>query len=66
MKRKISLLVIICMLSILSLVGCGFTCKEPGCDSEVYKEGYCQYHYGVKSAGEVVDAIGDGIMSLFE
>lgn len=49
-----------------SLVGCGFTCKEPGCDSEIYKEGYCKYHYGLKSAGDVVDAIGDGIMDLFD
>ena len=31
---------------LLSLSACGSKhCKAQGCDDEVYKDGYCQYHF---------------------
>lgn len=50
----------------VGLTGCGSSqCKEEGCDKEVYEDGYCEYHYALNVAGEIVsDAAGDLMESL--
>ena len=42
------------LVLMFSLAACGPQhCKE--CDREVYKDGYCEYHYALNVASEVVD-----------
>lgn len=72
MKKKIATLFLICMTAI-SLTGCGtfwgellggvLVCKEEGCtDADIYKDGYCKYHYRLH-LGE--DALNE-VISFFE
>lgn len=48
------------------LTACGSThCKESGCENEVYQDGYCEYHYAIHAAEEIVgNAAGDIMNSL--
>lgn len=40
------LIIAILCVSMLALTACGlFGCKEPGCDLDSYKNGYCEIHY---------------------
>ena len=41
---------------LLSLAACSSTCKEKGCDAEVYKNGYCEIHYALH---QLEGALGD-------
>ena len=52
MKRRI-IAVISIIMTVAMLSACSFfTCKEQGCnETEIYKDGYCKYHYGL-NAGE--------------
>ena len=44
-KRVLSLFV--ALIAVLQLMACSLinTCRESGCDDEIYEEGYCKYHY---------------------
>ena len=53
MKKKI-----FAVLALGALVGCG-TCKEDGCDEEVYKEGYCELHYNLNELAEGLEDLAD-------
>ena len=47
-----------------SLTACGSKCKS--CDEPVYKDGYCEYHYALNVAQDVVDdAAQDALDALF-
>lgn len=52
MKKKI-MAVFSIILTAAMLTACApFTCREQGCnETEIYKDGYCKYHYGL-NAGE--------------
>ena len=60
MRKKIAAVVLLATMA-FSLSACSFsnTCKASGCDEEVYKNGYCEYHY-------ILDVGGDLLESLFE
>ena len=30
------------------------TCKESGCDDEVYEDGYCKYHYYINAGSDIL------------
>ena len=64
MKRIVVLLVAF-VIAAVCLAGCGSSkCKE--CDREVYKDGYCEYHYAINIAEDVLnDAAGDLMDSIF-
>ncbi|MGN0507249.1 MAG: hypothetical protein ACI4FZ_11865 [Lachnospiraceae bacterium] len=64
MKKKISLLLLGAILA-CCLAGCaGLThCKE--CDDEVYKDGYCKYHYEINAAKEKIDDLGKDVFDFF-
>ncbi len=56
MKRLFALMLAIVLVFALSACGSKH-CKE--CDREVYKDGYCEYHYALNAAGDIVnDALG--------
>ena len=45
MKKRI-LSLFIALITVSQFTACGlFSCKESGCDDEVYEDGYCKYHY---------------------
>lgn len=51
------------LAAVASLAACSSHCKE--CDNEVYKDGYCEYHYALNVAQDVVgDAANDLMDSL--
>lgn len=64
MKRKLAFVLAVATLA-CSIVGCaGLThCKE--CDDEIYKEGYCEYHYDLKNAKDKIDEIGKDLHGIF-
>ncbi len=64
MKKKIVVLFALATLA-CSLVACaGLThCKE--CDDEVYKGGYCKYHYELNNAKDKVDSLGKDVFDMF-
>lgn len=61
MKRLFAL--ISAAIMVMSLVACGGIthCKE--CDDEIYKDGYCQYHYTVYKAKDAIDSAKDAVDS---
>lgn len=66
MKMKKLLILIVILIMSTSLSACsGIThCKE--CDDEVYKDGYCQYHYTINAAKDAVDDAAKGVFdSIF-
>ena len=64
MKKGIAILM--GMMAAVSLTACGSsTCQVEGCENEVYEDGYCEYHYALNVAGEMVsDAAGDLLDSI--
>ncbi len=44
---------------VLQLTACSITntCKESGCDDEIYEEGYCKYHYYLKAGSDIIKDI---------
>lgn len=46
-------------LVLCCFAGCSSHCKEQGCDNEVYKDGYCNYHYTLYQAAEAVQGVYD-------
>lgn len=64
MKKKIAALFALAALA-CSLVACaGLThCKE--CDDEIYKDGYCKYHYELKNVKDKADALGKELFDTF-
>lgn len=62
MKKKYFLVVLALILSLSQLTGCEQLfkkhCKEPGCkETEIYKDGYCKYHYYLNAGEEVIKDI---------
>lgn len=53
MKKAAVFLVMLLMAGSLGACGEPSHCKE--CDDEVYKDGYCQYHYALNVLKEAVD-----------
>ena len=55
-KRALSLFV--ALIVVLQLTACNSdTCKESGCDDEIYKDGYCKYHYYLKAGSDILKDI---------
>ncbi len=53
------------MLTALQISACGSkNCKAKDCDSEIYQDGYCKYHYYINQAENAVDAVEDGLKGL--
>ena len=62
MKKMMTLIAILTLAA--SLTACGSKCKS--CDEPVYKDGYCEYHYALNVAQDVVDdAAQDALDTLF-
>ena len=61
--KKLTILVA-SLAAVACLTACGPShCKE--CDNEVYKDGYCEYHYALNVAKDVVgDAANDLMDSI--
>lgn len=59
--KKTGLLLLVTLLLALALSGCGNTCKEEGCDDEVYQDGYCKYHYTMHNVDETAKGVFNGI-----
>lgn len=59
MKKLMVLMVSLAALA--TLTACGSShCKE--CDKEVYKDGYCEYHYALNVAQDLVDDAANGLL----
>ena len=61
MRRKV-LCVFVALLTVLQLTACSLTntCKESGCDDEIYEDGYCKYHYYLNTGSDILkDIIND-------
>lgn len=59
MKKKIVMLFMIAIVA-LQLGACSFEphCKESGCEeTNIYEEGYCKYHYYIKTGEELIKDI---------
>lgn len=59
MKKKF-LAALFVVIMALQLMACSLrpTCKESGCDeTEIYKDGYCNYHYFVHASEDVLKDI---------
>ena len=51
MKKMMALIAALALAA--SLTACGGQCKS--CDPPVYKDGYCEYHYALNAAQDLVD-----------
>ena len=58
MKKKV-LSMFIGLGIVLQLTACSITntCKESGCDDEIYEEGHCKYHYYLKAGSDIIKDI---------
>ncbi len=64
MKKIAVVLTTLAMAACLTACGSAH-CKESGCENEVYQDGYCEYHYAIHAAEEIVgNAAGDIMNSL--
>ena len=56
-KRALSLFV--ALIAVLQLMACSLinTCRESGCDDEIYEEGYCKYHYYINAGSDILKDI---------
>lgn len=62
MKKMMTLIAVLAVTA--SLTACGSHCKS--CDKPVYKDGYCEYHYALNTAQDLVDdAAQEALDSLF-
>lgn len=59
MKKKLTAII---MLLAIMLSACSFTptCKANGCDSDIYQDGYCKYHYYLKNGEDTLKDIING------
>ena len=62
MKSNICIVILVLMLTISLLTGCEDifkkTCKEPECEeTEIYKDGYCKYHYYLNEGENILKDI---------
>ena len=56
------LFVLTMVMVIMAASACGIvSCKADGCSDEVYKDGYCKYHYTVSTAKNEIDNLGKGL-----
>lgn len=59
MTKKLIIVAMVSVMGLSSITGCSLltkTCKEPGCEeTEIYKDGYCKYHYEKHMLGDMVD-----------
>ena len=44
-------------LLLLGMAACSSSCKEKGCDEEVYKDGYCELHYYAHQLGDALGGL---------
>lgn len=64
MRKKTGIMLLL-ILTALQITACGSkNCKAKDCDSEIYQDGYCKYHYYKNQAAEAVDAVEEGIKGL--
>lgn len=58
-KNKKRILLVIAAMLVSLFCGCGKkTCKESGCDeTELFKDGYCEWHYYENAAGDVLEEL---------
>ena len=57
MKKRI-LSLFIALITVSQFTACGlFSCKESGCDDEVYEDGYCKYHYYINAGRDILKDI---------
>ena len=62
MKKMMTLIAVLALAA--TVVACGSKCKS--CDEPVYKDGYCEYHYALNTAQDIVDgAAQDALDALF-
>ena len=62
MKKIVALIAALTLTACLA--ACGGHCKS--CDRPVYKDGYCEYHYAMETAQDMVnDAAQDVLNGLF-
>ncbi len=56
-KRALSLFV--ALIAVLQFMACSLinTCRESGCDDEIYEEGYCKYHYYINAGSDFLKDI---------
>lgn len=61
MKIRKKLVAVAILLSAM-LSACSFTsnCKYSDCDEEVYRDGYCRYHYYLKNGEDTLKDIING------
>jgi len=58
MKKK-KVIISLLIVTVILLTGCNmFTCKKQGCnEKDIYKDGYCKYHYGINEGEEMIKDI---------
>ena len=44
-------------LMLCCFAGCSSHCKEKDCKNEVYEDGYCELHYTLHQAEDVLNAL---------
>lgn len=62
MKNVKGKLIAVTLLLAVMLSACSFpqllqTCKASGCDEEIYRDGYCRYHYYLKNGEDTLKDI---------
>lgn len=63
MKKMMALIAALVLTA--GMTACGSHCKS--CDQKVYRDGYCEYHYALNTARDLVgDAARDALDTLFE
>lgn len=56
-------IILIVVLIIIAAVGCGIFyyfntyCHVPGCGQEIYRDGYCEYHYMEQFANDIYNGL---------
>ena len=56
-KRLLALGLALAM--VLALAACSSTCKEDGCNNEVYEDGLCEEHYAMHIITEGLEGLGE-------
>ena len=64
MKKWIAVL---SLLEMVCLTACSAShCKAGGCNDDVYKDGYCEYHYTVNNAKNNIDKFGKEVFDALK